>query len=1147
MATNSNHGTWANSRSPPAQLSWVAIYWLLTRLFLLTSNLLRAVYGEPFTSQRVGAKGSSRDPAKDLPHQSFVNNIEISSTSGAGLDFVDKHRSSAGTPRGEGGSIPQATRDHVPEKDSHRHVSAQSTISKEDLDLFEWQRAEQNIAQQELELQAQIRQLSRQEEEFWLSSATHYTTRTQQHQDPKYAINEEASVQQRNGGDQIGRVNEADITPFGYTPEQLAEAASFAKDATRGQSSRRQPSRRQPSRRCKVNGTGVIAPDALKPNQGPRPGNAHLNAKSDARALDPRRSANLNFTTSPGALPPHLKKLQEAKAANQRLSATEPSPPVNTAPSEGAAVDESKQTPREIEVPPAADGLPHATATGYSKWETGVTNQVPKRRSFEHLLQNDQASIEPEARHRDSGDDVGRLTPEPVPSSTRFTKVSAEVLKAFDPKSLEDGPRRRREERLPGAFMAGVERGLRIVRGQQDGLQRTVRRPHLTEQVETTQDRVAQPTNQVGEAGVEREANSSLMHLEPEAEKIPAPTDAHDVDRSQLREESALEEPRCDEPFGNDRPDADDECDEMVAEKPTARPTSQASSARKALAKEMAALLNKNVDERVRPSAAVERDTNVSAVTDAAQEAFTSSMSRHELDLVGLDFSLNGTSPKLQPDPALAESKAEESLVPKVCEFAPGPSQYTPSIDAQALAQSAPSSHPKDSSANNQAVQVPPRVPLYVPQTYDNLAHNAPLGFSSSATAATALTHTHATSIPSSNMENYFTLFGLPEREWSTYPSQNYPQFGGYHATGFEEIPYASQRTAFLPQPVQNFTSAGPVHARRASSKAVAIVKPPEQKYNEQFPKLPSKRPSVSAATFEPPPGLTRASGSQQSTFDALLARQPESIGQGPSVATSNPFDALLENGKGAFHPSVVEGNVESREEQGQAGCSDADSASKTQKKKRKHARITLAQAWVDREAIRKRVSGCYTLDGVRALEYSTRSYNDLRRDLANLMASGELREEDSQLFPRLAAADLSAPPRGRATAIQKLIPEEKLDLALPSLPSSFPSTASASENKAPKKSDEEIDELTNAAIAARNVYSEAYAFFTRPPPRGSTSRKDLIAQGEARIERAIKYYKAKRDALTAAYGGALPVSISEKLWTYDDEEKKRERGSWPH
>ena len=159
-------------------------------------------------------------------------------------------------------------------------------------------------------------------------------------------------------------------------------------------------------------------------------------------------------------------------------------------------------------------------------------------------------------------------------------------------------------------------------------------------------------------------------------------------------------------------------------------------------------------------------------------------------------------------------------------------------------------------------------------------------------------------------------------------------------------------------------------------------------------------------------------------------------------------------------------------------------------------------------------------------------------------MATGELREDDAKIFEVFSTSELRVPSVS-VTTIRKLIPDDKMELSSVVASKTGAVQEAKKENKALKRSDDEIAELTKKAMHARNVYAEAHAWFQRPPPQGRASIKELRAQGEQRIERAARYYAHAREELAAAYGGAIPAEMKEKLWTYDDGAMKRSRDSY--
>ena len=209
-------------------------------------------------------------------------------------------------------------------------------------------------------------------------------------------------------------------------------------------------------------------------------------------------------------------------------------------------------------------------------------------------------------------------------------------------------------------------------------------------------------------------------------------------------------------------------------------------------------------------------------------------------------------------------------------------------------------------------------------------------------------------------------------------------------------------------------------------------------------------------------------------------------------------------------------------------------------KKRKRTVRRALVEAWWTREEARRRQAGIYTLDGARALEYHTKTYNDKRAELAKCMTTGELSEEDAKVFPHLSATELRAP-RVRPSDHQATLSEPKADMMTVEIRKEI----SKPENAAPKSSAKEMEDLKTKAINARNLYVEAHAYFKRPPPQGRSNLKDLRAQGEMRIERASKLYAKTRDDLRAAFGGEMPAELKEKLFTYDDKAAKKSRDAW--
>ena len=204
-------------------------------------------------------------------------------------------------------------------------------------------------------------------------------------------------------------------------------------------------------------------------------------------------------------------------------------------------------------------------------------------------------------------------------------------------------------------------------------------------------------------------------------------------------------------------------------------------------------------------------------------------------------------------------------------------------------------------------------------------------------------------------------------------------------------------------------------------------------------------------------------------------------------------------------------------------------------KRKRRAVRGALTDAWAKREEVRARVAASWTLDGFRELEEATKAYNDKRLELAKCMASGELTEENARTFPRFSTTDLSVPkvkPPGFRKTLRKEVAKGEIAAAKPE----------AKPKEGPKV---DVEELHANALQARKLYEEAYAYFDRPPPQGRANPRTLKAQGEARIDRAIRLYKQKIAEVETAYPEGIPDWLDRELWLYDDKGEKKRRAAW--
>ena len=778
----------------------------------------------------------------------------------------------------------------------------------------------------------------------------------------------------------------------------------------------------------------------------------------------------------------------------------------------------------------------------------------------------------------DSEGEQGRATSETITQAIKADgEMSIDTLKALDPK-LSGRPRR---PRLPGSFVAGVERSIRIIAGKEEGLQRTLRRSepegeHVTRFSDETP--VQNEANQVYNLHVDHHSFGEQDKLRQSDIKQSPPWDpnlaqdfhhqneltdeAPDGDKTGLIEDSSL----YDE-FHNDQDKDDQEaanqdltgqpqsCYRTVIDMPNEAAGTAGSQPpivsnktssnnaislelpeRRALFKEMADLFNKSV-EKNQTSATTTVDDRKSSNADTATRDAIPRSGGHELDLVGLDFSTETTSPTGPVQAAKPQLQASSR------EFAPGTTllrdwarknEIQEKLKAR-LAQSEAASRLKKKreaeaaaaavTASKEAEQtfVVPQHP-YWPDPFSGSA------FSFLANADMMPMRSHTAPYPGST---YLTPLGSSEHVWQAPTPQPHAQMdhptAGYSTSRFD-LSIQQQPPQYLPS-----APTAPIHMKPPPIfKGVAIEKPVEVKFNENFPQLPSTKPSIQNVQVHPPPGLGDSKGSSQTPFDALLSGQK--IEKAPGVATSNPFDALLQTGNSMQHSAKATSNEVSHHDQSQDAGVESDAQSKATQKKRKQVRTDLAIAWVQRESIRKRIVGTYTLDSARALTYATKTYNDLRSHLASLMATGELREEDAKMFEYFSTSELRVPSVG-VTTIRKLIPDDKIELSSV-VASKTSAVQDMKENKCLKRSDVEIAELTKKAIDARNVYAEAHACFTRPQSR------NLKAQGEARVDRAARFYAQAREQLAAAYGGALPAEMKEKLWTYDHVAMKKSRNS---
>ena len=662
-------------------------------------------------------------------------------------------------------------------------------------------------------------------------------------------------------------------------------------------------------------------------------------ATSFAKAVS-RRSTVTDLHT-PRSLPPHLKRLNAAKAAKSNNPATQ-----------------SPLTPLYTSKPISAAG---------------------------NL----------------AGSEGGRrlLTSETPPLGIKTDgEMSIEALKALDPKS------RHRRPRLPGSFIAGIQRSIRIITGKEEGLQRTLQEVDSStfsngsiNKNEVKQDSSLDDDHRsYGEPNklVQTDIKQSPLqdpNLEQDLQHQNELTiDAPNGDRSRSTEGLSQHDERSDDRHEDEHKvteqDDLDPCrisdlpftaGEIVVETSPRLPiASNTPSFGETISHELADrgdLLSEVT--RMSDKSAEKKETIATATMDdkkPSEDANTSSAG-HELDLVGLDFSARTTSPTYPsptPKPQLRASSRE---------FAPSITRLHDSMRRQdneeqrlqnerqerlnariAHSQAARISREERQAeaavaamaAVKQAEQtfVVPEHP-YWPDPFSGSA------FSFSANTDMMPMHSHTESYPGSP---YLAPFGSSERVWQAPPPQ-LPSQIGYSAPGHS----TSRFDISMPQPTQylSYAPPTPLHMKQPlSSKGVAIKKPPEVKFNEDFPQLPSAKPSIQGGQVQPPPGLSSSKGSPQTTIDALLSVQPKAASTLGGAMTCNPFDALLETRNSMQSSAKPISNEVSHRDQRQDAGVESDAQSKATQKKRKQVRTDLAVAWVQRESIRKRVVGTYTL-----------------------------------------------------------------------------------------------------------------------------------------------------------------------------------------
>ena len=703
--------------------------------------------------------------------------------------------------------------------------------------------------------------------------------------------------------------------------------------------------------------------------------------------------------------------------------------------------------------------LVSSTHSDYESWQRGATNTPPRRLAFEELLQTDDDS---QGRYlldqREHEGEPASFIDESA-SSTKLANraMTIEELKSFVQSSKQRNVDRR-HDLLPGSLIAKIERANRIISGKEDSLlSRNSSRAERPGKEEKSNghfggvssrgwERYDEMPNAVESSDSEDESNQDASaHIGQDDEGGDDVVEGTDIDSTQA---PALH-PRAMEPLLSDP--AQNLSDNV--EPSPGNEGSETMNVKTRTPRVPLLSLQPNTDPRP-SSRSRERMSVFKQMVDGSQGnvrgsngSNTSSVDHHEDDLRGLDFSIGSEveSPATQPAYAPQAPTAKASLQATVLPFVP--SAQPASNGAQAKASTKSASIPTPVASNTMHMGHHPQTSFQYPAmettsavastTTQPLIHPNLVGVEQYRTdtirqlpvqhgnAYDIVNYTHPVVRAPTNAAFKFTsgcgtAYGnhydtfMPNWDadmFQNQASEPYQQFGKHDYPNSADLQLSPFQHAQLSAPAAAVQT--PVKPK-STSKAAAITKPPGVQYNEEYPSLPSKKSMDPKPKLLPPPGFRGSHGADQDTFDALLSKGANAVGakveKTTEVATPTPFDALLSFADGVNDGASTNPDNIKRDSVVDVGTDDSETGPKAIQKKRKQARAALTKAWEEREVIRKRVVGTYTLDGARALEYATKTYNDKRMELAGYMASGELREEDKKMFPYVSSSDLSVP-----------------------------------------------------------------------------------------------------------------------------------------
>lgn len=810
-------------------------------------------------------------------------------------------------------------------------------------------------------------------------------------------------------------------TGFGFTSEQIAEAMNFAKSATRGRTSGAstvnfpKPStvnvpKSSPVKLPKsstVNMPKLSVVELPKPSQvkhgtrNPVPASKLLKSYT-SQAIDPRTTA-----TTPGpshatskTLPPHLRKLQSTKhntgsVASGVMSnvALTPSQAIAQA-FTGISGDDNpaveNQEPQKAmqwaqsmssheKESDSTDGKPTTGQTQssaeFENWDLGHSSIAPRRPSFEQIFQmKENETIESSKHQSPSESNHDRLSNDADPITERTQlPMPIGMLKSLNPYS---GPQDDSKvcKVFGEGFTSNIERAIEVISGRLPT--RPIKQPSPGKPV------VSHPHEKITPPGAQSEPSIPKI-ITPNA-PVESPASIGKSFDQQRNETSILATLGI--PVANTLHEQPETSNTSLGHS-LKRPIGQPSPNRQARFSTGEQRNEPSLSSvfGIKPSRSPAERKGTASATGSSTFKPPSTTNDHFADLFGLDFSSPGAS--------------TSSPTPAAPSFSPATSFFTPKAAAPTFSAAALPFF--SSAAPTPSVQTPTktsRVPTEQVQP--------PPGLES----------THGAS------QNIFdALLCQPRGNKNPYEMLGQPvsAFG------------ASQNTfdALLSQ------AAG-------STNPYAMLEQPETSYGTSWDTFDSQLSPVPTASSTFDALVTQAGstelqsslrGSAVSTlqyhghdFKPRSIETPKTLSDGNNLQSrfglppseQSPIKARDTNVLHHRAHPMAENNSDELEDSSPA--KESGPSSHTVHKKRQSARSALAKAWQERDEIRKRQCATWTLDGARALDYATKSYNDKRHDLASLMASGQLREEDEKTFPYHSTADLSAPKRGEGIRGQK-------------------------------------------------------------------------------------------------------------------------------